>query len=312
MLSRVADTIYWMARYVERTSGMLQVLRTTYISSQDVIKDFSWRPLLNTYAPELTTEELKEVEWDTTKVFEHLILGRENISSAYNNIRQARENARAIQDHIPKEVWQTLNNYYHFIRDREFENQVRTGDPVTAIDGLIRNGLLFTGTIKNTMTRDEGYTYLHIGKFLERSLISADVLRIKLSGMYSELKQAEEARNLRYLLYSLFGYEIYMKTYKGNFNTQHVLELIVYNPFFPHSILYGLNQVNRYFERLQPESLPESYAQLEFLIGKTKNNVKYSALPADQSNILNQFLLQTRADLIAIGSSFSKYYFGNT
>jgi len=312
MLSRVADTIYWMARYIERTSGMLQVLRTTYISSQDVIKDFSWRPLLNTYAFELTTEELKEVEWDTTKVFEHLILGRENISSAFNNIRQARENARAIQDHIPKEVWQTLNNYYHFIRDAEFENQVRKGDPVTAIDVLIKHGLLFTGTVKNTMTRDEGYTYLHIGKFLERAIISADVLRIKLSEIDLELKQAEEARNLRYLLYSLFGYEIYMKTYKGSFNTQHVLELIVYNPFFPHSIIYGLNQVNRYFERLQPESLPENYAQLEFLIGKTKNNVKYSDLPANESKTLKQFLLQTRADLIGISSSFSKFYFGNT
>jgi uncharacterized alpha-E superfamily protein len=312
MLSRVADTIYWMARYIERTNGMLQVLRTNFISSQDVIRDFTWRPLLNTYAPGLTAEQLKEVEWDTTKVFEYLILGRDNISSAYNNIRQARENARAIQDHIPKEVWQSINNYYHFMRDHEFENQVRTGDPVTAIDVLIRNGLLFTGTVKNTMTRDEGYTYLHIGKFLERTIISADVLRIKLIEIASDLKQAEVARNLRYLLYSLYGYEIYMKTYKGNFNIQYVLELIIYNTFFPHSIMYGLNQVNRYFERLQPESLPESYSQLEFLIGKTKNNVKYSDLPASQLTTLNQFLLQTRADLIGIGSSFSKYYFGNT
>jgi hypothetical protein len=76
--------------------------------------------------------------------------------------------------------------------------------------------------------------------------------------------------------------------------------------------MYGLNQVNRYFERLQPESLPESYAHLEFLIGKTKNNVKYSDLQADQLNSVNQFLMQTRAELTGIGSSFSKYYFGNT
>lgn len=312
MLSRVADTIYWMARYIERTNGMLQVLRTTYISSQDVIKDFSWRPLLNTYAGNLTSEELKEVEWDTTKVFEHLILGRDNLSSAYNNIRQARENARAIQDHITKEVWQCLNNYYHFARDPEFEKQVRTGDPVTAIDVLLKHGLLFTGTVKNTMARDEAYTYLHIGKFLERSIITADVLRIKLNEIDLDQRQSEEARGLRYLLYSLFGYEIYMKTYQGNFNTQHVLELIIYNSFFPHSVIFGLNQLNRYFERLKPESLPENYAQLEFLIGKTKNNVKYSNLQANDPKILNQFLFATRADLIGIGESFSKYYFGNT
>ncbi len=179
MLSRVADTIYWMARYMERTTGMLQVLRTSYISSQDDIKDFNWRPLLTTYGGELTKQQIKEAEWDTASVFEYLILGKENISSAYNNILQSRENARAIQDHITKEVWQCLNNYYHFIREAEFENQLRTGDPVTAIDALIRHGLLFTGTVKNTMTRDDSYTYLHIGKFLERSILMTDILPIK-------------------------------------------------------------------------------------------------------------------------------------
>ncbi len=312
MLSRVADTIYWMARYMERTHGMLQIIRISYISSQDDICDFNWRSLLNTYGSDLTADEIIKVEKDTSKVFEYLILDKINRSSAYNNILQSRENARAIQDHITKEVWQCLNSYYHFIREPEIENQLINGDPVTAIDLLLKHGLLFTGTVKNTMTRDEGYTYLHLGKFLERAILTADILQIKLSEMEPEGLNSVDARGLRYLLYSLFGYEIYLKTYKGNFTTEQVLELVVHNTFFPHSIMYSLYQLNKYFERLKPESLPENYAQLEFIIGKTLNNIKYSDLEADNPKMLNDFLLQTRRDLIEISNSFSEYYFGNS
>lgn len=312
MLSRVADTIYWMSRYMERTHGMLQALRTNYISSQDDIEDFSWGSILKTFQSELGNEDIAKAEKDTPQVFDYLILDRDNRSSAYNNIRQSRENARAIQDHITKEVWQCLNDYYHFIRNREVEKQIKNGDPVTAIDLLLRHGLLFTGTIKNTMTRDEGYTYLHLGKFLERAVFILDILRIKLVEAGSGNLQSVDSRDLRYLLYSLFGYEIYMKTYKGNFNTDNVLELIIYNNFYPHSLIYSLYQLNKYFERLKPDSLPENYEYLEFLIGKTLNNVKYSNIQVNDSHSLNTFLLQIKWEILEIGSSFSRYYFANT
>lgn len=312
MLSRVADTIYWMARYMERTHGMLQIVRIKYISSQDDINDLSWRPFLNTYGNELSAQEITKVEKDTSKVFEYLILDKMNGSSVYSNISRSRENARAIQDHITKEVWQCLNDYYHFIREPEIEEQVKNGDPLTAIDLLIKHGLLFTGTIKNTMTRGESYAYMHIGKFLERSILTTDILRMKFTEIDPQSYQSVVARDLRYLLYSLFGYEIYIKTYKGQFTIENVLELVLYNNFFPHSLVYSLYQLSKYFARLKPESLPENYEQLEFLIGKILNNVKYSNIDANNFKTLDHFLVQTREDLIEIGNSLSKYYFGNT
>ena len=291
---------------------MLHVLRTNYISSQDSLNDFSWKPLLSNYTNNLSKEEITESEKDSQKVFQYLIWDKMNDLSAYNNITQARENARAIQDHITKEVWQCLNNYYHYVREQEIKDQIRNGDPVTAIDQLMRFGLLFTGTIKNTMTRDEGYTFLHLGKFLERAILTIDITRMKLNEMDPGALQPVKSRVLRYLLYSLFGYEIYTKTYKGHFSTDQVLELIVYNNFFPHSILYSLYQMNKYFERLKPESLPENFEELEFLIGKLLNNVKYSNIENQSLLKIDQFLFQTRTDLVEIAGSFNRYYFGNT
>ena len=223
---------------------------------------------------------------------------------------RARENARSVQDHITIEVWQCLNNYYHFIRGGEFESLLEAGDPVTAIDHLLRQGLQYTGTIKNTMTRDEGYTFLHIGKFLERAMIITDILRMEINKFDLNLEQSLEPRGLKYLLYSLLGYEIYIKTYNGHFSSKQVLELAIHNVFFPHSLIYSLYQINKYFERLKSESLAESYNQLEFLIGRTMNNIKYSNLQVNDKLMLDEFLHQTKMDLIEIGESFSKHYFG--
>ncbi len=311
MLSRVADTIYWLGRYMERTNGMLQVILTQYISSQDEVREFMWRPLLKIYG-ELSEEELKNIETSTPKALEYMIFSHENSASAYNNVMFSRENARGIQDHITKEVWQCLNDYYHFIRNDNLIKEPAMADPVSTIDLLIKNGLLFTGTVDNTMTRGEGFTYINIGKFLERAIHSADVTRIKMNELYGGENEAYGAMKLRYLLYSLFGFEVYLKIYKGNFTTKNVLDLVLYNPDFPHSILYSMERLYKYFGRLNSESLPENYDRLEFLIGKTMNNIKYSNVDENDMLSLDAFLFQTKQELFEISAAFSKYYFGNT
>ena len=311
MLSRVADSIFWMARYMERTNGMLRILRTNYISSQDEVKDFSWQTLLRNYS-DASQEEVKAIGNNSVKVLEHLLLDKNNGASVYNNITRARENARAVQDHITKEVWQCLNDYYHLIRDKKINLQVKQGDPVTALDSLIHHGMLYHGTVDITMARGEGFTYLNIGKFLERAILSTDMLNIKLTELDYDLEQKVEVTALRYLLYSLSGYELYLKTHRGNFQTEYVLEQVIHNENFPHSVSYCLKQLFRYFERLETESLPESYRQLEFLIGRCMNSVKYSNIKLSDSEGLRKFLQQLRQELFGIADAFNQYYFGNS
>ncbi len=311
MLSRVANTIYWLGRYMERTNCMLQVILTQYISSQDDIENFTWENILQIYS-QLSAEETKEITGSSSKALEYMILSSENPSSVYSNIMYSRENARGIQDHISKEVWQCLNDLYHFIKDnkRFWENNMI--DPVSAIQLLISNGLLFTGTVDNTMLRGEGFTFINIGKFLERAINSAETTRIKMNEFSNDNADAFHSMNLRYLLNSLFGFEVYLKTYKGNFTKKNVLDLVLHNPNFPHSILYSVERLYKYFCRLRPESLPDNYEHMEFLIGKTMNNVKYTTANENNRESLDSFLAQTRLELHDISNAFNKYYFGNT
>ncbi len=311
MLSRVADSVFWMARYMERTNGMLRILRTNYISSQDEVKDFNWHTLLRNYS-DAGAKEMEAIGNNSVRVLEHLLLDKNNGGSVINNITRARENGRAVQDHITKEVWQCLNDYHHLIRDKHIYTQVKSGDPVTALDSLIYQGMLYHGTVDITMARGEGFNYLNAGKFLERAILSADMLNIKLTELGYKLEAPVELPALRYLLYSLSGYELYLKTHRGNLQADFVIQQIVYNEQFPHSIAYCLKQLFRYFERLEAESLPENYKQLEFLIGRAMNNVKYSIINTSDGEGLKHFLQQTRNELIGIAAAFNQFYFGNT
>jgi uncharacterized alpha-E superfamily protein len=91
-----------------------------------------------------------------------------------------------------------------------------------------------------------------------------------------------------------------------------VLQIGVYNVDFPHSVLYNLNRLQQLLQMLKTESLPESYDQLEFMVGKTINHVKYSNIEADNNMQLNSFLFQTRTYLVEIAGAFNKYYFGTS
>jgi len=310
VLSRVAYNIFWMSRYIERTNGMLRLLRTNYISSQDEVNNFSWRSVLRLYS-DVSPAQTEMIEMQSSRVLDHLVLDFNNTSSVCNNIYKARENARAVQDHISKEVWQCLNDYHHLVRDSVIHNQIKYGDPVTAFDNLIRHGMLYYGTVDTTMARGEGFNYLHVGRFLERAILSIDMLNARLTELGYNLQQPIEAPALRYLLYSLSGYELYLKTYRGKMATSSVVEQILYNPYFSHSVLYCLQQLTRFFERLQGESLPENYREVEFQIGKSRNNIRYSNMQEADSITLKSFLEKTRNEIFTIDTAFNKYYFGN-
>jgi uncharacterized alpha-E superfamily protein len=103
-----------------------------------------------------------------------------------------------------------------------------------------------------------------------------------------------------------------MKTYRGNMQPDYVLHQVLYSNLFPHSVVYCLQQISRYFTRLKPDSRPESYEQLEFLIGRLTTNVKYSRMEVNEGKYLQQFLIQTRQELLEISKAFSQYYFGNS
>jgi uncharacterized alpha-E superfamily protein len=305
MLSRVADAVFWMARYMERTDNVLRVMRTNYIASQDEIQNFDWQIWADGLGVQVRSANV-EVNNYRDALF-HLLLNKENDNSVLINIVRARENARSVQDYITKEVWQCINDYYHLIQSKHTEKLMMDGDPVTAIDQLLRESVLFYGTVDVTMSRGEGYNFLNFGKYLERPLRSLDILELK---MLELTKGGNEAMHWKYLLYSLSGYEFHTKQYKNALQTNEVIHQVFMNSQFPHSILYSLQQAERYFKRLDTISVPEHFKEMEFSIGKVISNLKYGINPQADTEELKSLILKTRSEIKALAYKLATLYFG--
>ncbi|MBC6111931.1 alpha-E domain-containing protein [Pedobacter fastidiosus] len=311
MLSRVASSLYWLSRYVERSDGMLRMLKINYASSQDTIQEFTWKPVIRIFSSD-DENELLNIQHDSRAVIEYLLLNRENPNSILNIITLARENARSVQEHIPKDLWQCLNEYYHTVKDEKLLWYVQKDDPITALDILIKQVMLYHGTADSAMERGESRSFMKIGKHLERSIQSIDILDIKFSSISTNPDLLTDIAYWKHLLLSLGGYELYLKTYRQGFDAKNIIELVMLNNDFPRSALYSMNNIERYFGRLKSENNIEHYNNSSFKIGRLRSMITYSSVNTMGEEELHNYLTQIRAELFGIGSSLNEYYFANS
>jgi uncharacterized alpha-E superfamily protein len=303
MLSRVADSVFWMARYLERTDNLLRVLRTDYIASQDELLDYNWQLLADTFGD---APKQKMSMSSYRDALHHLVLSRQHESSVFTNIVRVRENARSVQDYITKELWQSLNDYYHRVRDPQTESLINRNDPVTAFDILLRESIIFYGTVDVTMSRGEGYTFLNLGKYTERCLQSLEILEFKRKQM---AKADNEATYWKYLLYALSGYEFHTKFYKNALQAEEVIHQVLFNLQFPHSVSYSLAQMDRYFQRLSNFSQPDHFKEIEQLIKKMIDDVNTYQKTAD-TLVIERLIPDLRLQFTNLNHRLATLYFG--
>jgi uncharacterized alpha-E superfamily protein len=237
-----------------------------------------------------------------------MVTDKDNPNSVLNIVTKARENARSVQDHITKEAWQCLNDFYHAIRDEQLVHLLQKEDPVTVLDGLIKQGLLYYGTTDITMARGEGYAFLNIGKFLERGVQSADILDVKFSDMNYDFAKTDTIY-WKYLLLSISGYELYLKNYRSGFEARNVVEQVVLNNDFPRSVTYSVNRLHRYFDRLNTGANLEGYNTINFMIGKIKSRVQYSTVENIMQQGLHAYLSGVKESLYEVANALNQYYF---
>ncbi|PWK75855.1 putative alpha-E superfamily protein [Mucilaginibacter oryzae] len=311
MLSRVAASFYWLSRYIERSDGLLRMLKINYASSQDTVQEFTWEPVMRIFAG-LDADEAEALENDSRAVLKYMVTGKNNSNSILNIITLARENARGVQEHITKDLWQCLNEYYHTVKDPRLDRALQREDPISVLDVLIKQVMLYYGTVEITMERGEGRAFMNIGKYLERAIQSVDILDTKFSSISENPDLLTDTTYWKHLLLSLGGYELYLKTYREGFESENVLEQVVLNVDFPRSVIYSVNNIQRYFDRLKNESNVDDYREMSFQIGRLQSRIKYSSVKSIKAEGLHLFLTQIRSELYSIGNSLNQHYFANS
>ncbi|MBD3749598.1 MAG: alpha-E domain-containing protein [Sphingobacteriales bacterium] len=308
MLSRVANSLYWMSRYMERCDGILRLLRVNYAYSQDEFEKFSWRPVLMIFS-EIPPEEMERIKYEGRKVLQFMVTDKLNMNSVFCLISKSRENARSVQDNVTKELWQCLNDYYHKVREEGIAVSLQNNDPISVIDDLVEQGMHYYGICEITMARGEGYYFMNIGKYLERAMQSVDILNVKFSELNYSLEERSDPTYWKYLLLSISGYEVFLKSYRSALDSRNILHQIVWNEHFPRSIIYSVKRLRQSFETLKTDRNSEAYKSLSFMIGKLESHIRYTDIKDLEAMGLKDYLQQIKKELLAIGNAFNHYYF---
>jgi len=307
MLSRVANNLFWMDRYMERSYGLLNLIITNYNSTLDSGDYSSWNGILKTYMNIDSLEDLYEYD-DAISIIDFMLFDKLNPNTLINIIKKSRENARGVQEHISKEVWLSSNKFYLNISDRLIRKKFRRSDPIVFLEDLLNVNLMYYSNADLTQERGNAFGFMNLGKYYERTLQSVDFLSYRFNDLTKNDYTLQERVFWKNLLQSIGGYQIYLKTYKSIFNVNNIVELISLNEFFPRSIKYSLRKLsvhvsllNKYNNKIDNELL--------FHVKKLDNYVGYSSIESINEIELGTFLEKIKSDLNHIYSLITKTYF---
>jgi len=253
MLSRTADHLFWMARYMERaenTARMLDInVQTSLLPQSAEAAEQGWRGLLS--ISELTQAyQQRHGAIGGRKVLEFMVRDESNPSSIHSCLRAARENARAVRGTLTTEVWETSNQTW-----LEFKRRIAGDgfqrDPSELFEWVKFRSHLSRGVTLGTMLQDEAFHFLRIGTFLERADNTARLLDVKfhaLAGDFFGSVQAREPLEVDFyhwsaILRSVSGFEVYRKVYRNVIRPEKVAELLILRPDMPRSLAHCMNEV---------------------------------------------------------------------
>ncbi|EKV26939.1 Protein containing domains DUF403 [Caenispirillum salinarum AK4] len=259
MLSRTADNLYWMARYVERAENMARILDVSHRMSQLPASTAhtsasEWLPAL-IIAGQRPLYEKDHDEITAGAVIGFMALDPDNPSSIFSSIRQARENARAERNAIPSEMFECINAAWLEIKEMHYANLVDTGFR-DFFDWVKDRSALFRGTTVGTMLQNEGFYFARLGTFIERADNTARLLDVKYHVLAPDEDRIDEAVDYYQwgaLLRSLSAFKAYRLIYRDSIKPRNVAELLILRDEFPRSLHACYDVVHQQLDVLGPK-----------------------------------------------------------
>lgn len=305
MLSRVAENIYWMARYIERAENTARMIMVNTNLILDLPKGVmpGWQPIIEILGCEESFQE-QNSDFEERTVLKFLIADVNSSNSILSALRLARENARTIRDIIPREAWERINDMYHSAKSNAQSGYSRKGR-YAYLQQIIQGAQTNTGLLAGTMLHDMGYDFLKIGRNLERADMTTRIIDVRSADLLTEHESLTPFENIQWMsvLKSLTAYQMYRRTVQERVNRPDVLKFLLKDKTFPRSFFHALLEVKSCLKHL-----PRN----ESLIGKL-NEVGKKVLRVDQAILkqdeLHQFIDELQLGLAELHNGISDNYF---
>jgi uncharacterized alpha-E superfamily protein len=274
MLSRVADTLYWMSRYLERaehTARVMGVQLNLMLEQDPRSADRTWGRLLAglghpdpAHAP-----------------VDYFTLAQNYTSQQINSaVTSARENARHVREQISSEMWEQVNRLFHEVKRMEAAG-FSAAQPVDFLSFIVENSHQFQGVTDSTMNHGEGWQFIQLGRFLERATATARLLDLWFrEAPHRQGGPVEPGEHMEWvgLLRSCTAFEAYCKVYTADLKPGRVAEFLLLNSEFPHSVRFACDQMDQSLEAIHQIGSSKRTQKVAKLAGRLRAGLSFTPL----------------------------------
>ncbi|MEJ2699179.1 MAG: alpha-E domain-containing protein [Desulfuromonadales bacterium] len=302
MLSRVADAIYWMNRYIERAENVARFIDANFHMILDLPLGAAeqWMPLVNTTGDRGLFEELYG-EACRDNVIQFLTFDRRNPNSILSCLRAARENARSVREYISSEMWQQVNTFYLTVNEAALQGGGMDLPHQFFVDIMMASHL-FVGVTESTMSHGEGWHFGRLGRMLERADKTSRILDVKYYVLLPSLDYVgSPLDNILWaaLLRSASAFEMYRKRY-GRISPEKIVDFLVLDAQFPRAVHCCLKTAEISMHTITGSPLGSFANRADQALGKLLAEIDYITVEEILSGGLHEYLdgLQTRLNLV--------------
>lgn len=322
MLSRDADSVYWMARYVERAEHSARVLLVNANLLMDVgdlapeLQQRQWQGVMSIMRsgelPAEKAESASSIGGEISivqRVAQHMTFNIDNPNSIFNCIARARENARGIRETISAEMWENLNTLYWTLRDApaRFDDS-----PEDVYRQVMIGSMLFQGLTDQTLQHDQRWHFIQLGKYLERIDVTSRVIGTKFALLKSiEAKLEAPIRNIHWMsvLRACCSIEAYRRSNVGDMDSVRVAAFLILEPDFPRSIRFCVGAAHAAIAAIRAEVNPHGIDHAERALGRLKTQLDYAEASEIAKPGVPQYCERIAADIAEAAIAVQGTYF---
>lgn len=309
MLSRVADSLYWMSRYLERAENSVRQLDVTMslmLDTGGASAEYRWHRLLAALG------KPEDLDWNGNidAMAQRLIFDGANPASVTYCVNAARENARQVREEISSEQWQRMNRLYHQMHAPHSKAQFRAN--ISEALAQISDGLyLFKGVTDTTMIHGQGWQFIRLGRYLERAYATATLLEVFYPSLFNE--HGRELGGYQHLeqvglLRCCTAFEAYCQVYTADISPDRIVEFLLLNHDFPHAILYAVVGIRQAVDAIQRTGGRRAPEELNAGIGKLHAMLGFTSISEILAGDTGAFLHSIREQCLRIHELTYRFY----
>lgn len=313
MLSRVANSLYWLGRYLERAENYARFIDVNFNLSLDLPPEMQeqWAPLIVATGDQPLYEKLHGNSYDRQRAIHFLAFSRENPNSLLSSISYARENARIVRENLTKETWEKLNELYLKVRDAAAAELWKEEDPREFISSVKYGIQLLYGIADNSVARTEGWYWVNLGEFLERADKTSRVLDVKYHYLLpspDDVGSPLDYLHWMALLKSVSGFNTYRRFY-GNITHAGVVEFLVLNDKFPRSVYYCVCEAEKCLHYISGTENKGFTNRPEKVIGELRSQMEFDDVGDVVQHGLHEYLDEMQKKLNQISDEIYSSFF---